>query len=439
MQELTDEVSSALSSIGAISAAEGIPAYVVGGFVRDLLLGRATSDIDIVVEGDASAFADQVGSAFGVPVLAHDRFRTASLSLPSGVNVDIATARTESYDEPAALPDVSASTLDDDLGRRDFTINAMALTLAVDGVGAEGSEELIDPYFGLADLRAGIVRILHDESFVDDPTRILRAARFGARLGFSMDVATMIMARNASDDGLLGRLSAARLRAELLAILAEEEPAAVFSRLFALGAFEAVVPVGATVDAVEVAVERADHALGDLAGSWGSMPAPQREVTLLAAIGSSTVPQDGPSTIRGWADRLDLSTLQSLPALELAENAAHALGVLESSEPIVDSALFRLLAPLSPETIVNLWARSGESGRARIGHFLVDLAGVVAAVDGSDLIGLGAESSPGFSAILARALDDRLDGRAVGREAELANLTRLAQSAGLIAPRKDSE
>jgi hypothetical protein len=254
-----------------------------------------------------------------------------------------------------------------------------------------------------------------------------------------MDVATMVMARIASDGGYIGRLSPARLRAELLAILAETEPAPVFSRLLALGGFDALVPAGATVESVEAAVTRADQALRERAGAREPLSAPRRDVTLLAAIGSTVSTSGASPAVLGWSARLGLATAQSSPVMELADNAETVLAALRSADPVAESVLFRLLSPLTPETIVNLYALAGDTGRARIDHYLADLAGVTAAVDGSDLIALGAESSPGFSAILARALDDRLDGRAVGREAELANLTRLAQGAGLIAPRKDSE
>src|SRR3954452_22209108 len=142
-------------------AAAGTPIYLVGGAVRDLLLGQERTDLDIAVEGDASA----LGRRLGGEIRTHERFATATVHT-DGLELDLATARSESYPEPGALPEVRPATLTDDLARRDFTLNAMAVPLA-------GDPELIDPHGGLADLERGTLRVLHERSFVDDPTRTL--------------------------------------------------------------------------------------------------------------------------------------------------------------------------------------------------------------------------------------------------------------------------
>ena len=173
-------------------ALEGLdPAYLVGGAVRDLLLGGSAVDLDVAVEGDAVAVAEEVARRLGGTVRAHDRFGTATVQA-GDVTVDLASTRSETYERPGALPEVAPAGLDEDLGRRDFTINAMA-------VGLTGSKagELRDPHGGAADLEAGIVRVLHDASFVDDPTRLLRAVRYEARLGFAIDPDTERLARDA--------------------------------------------------------------------------------------------------------------------------------------------------------------------------------------------------------------------------------------------------
>ena len=154
---------------------EGV--YLVGGTVRDILLGREGFDIDIAVEGDALAFAEGLGGE----VTAHGRFGTAVVRFPDGRHWDVVTARRETYAEPAALPDVEAGTIEEDLARRDFTVNAIAASLG-DDFG-----RLRDPHDGLADIEAGTIRVLHGRSFVDDPTRIFRAIRYENRLGFRMD------------------------------------------------------------------------------------------------------------------------------------------------------------------------------------------------------------------------------------------------------------
>src|SRR5918994_4949551 len=159
-------------------AAAGLPAYLVGGAVRDLLLGEARADLDVAVEGEIGSLTE----ALGGELVEHERFATASVRV-GGLHVDIARARAETYPSPGALPEVRPAPIADDLARRDFTINAMAVPLA-------GEPDLIDPHGGLADLREGLMRVLHELSFIDDPTRALRAARYAARLGFGLEPGT---------------------------------------------------------------------------------------------------------------------------------------------------------------------------------------------------------------------------------------------------------
>jgi tRNA nucleotidyltransferase (CCA-adding enzyme) len=185
---------------------EGRDAWLVGGAVRDLLLGGTRADLDVVVEGDAA----EIAALMGAEAKAHERFGTASV-LHGEVRVDVARARRETYGKPGALPDVEPSTLAEDLARRDFTVNAMALPLA-------GRAELVDPHGGRADLEAGLLRVLHDRSFEDDPTRALRAARYAARLGFELEPETERLLVAAD----LETVSQDRTDAELRRLLAEE-------------------------------------------------------------------------------------------------------------------------------------------------------------------------------------------------------------------------
>ena len=202
--------------LAAVRGAGGDPVYLVGGAVRDLLLGRGRADIDLVVEGDAAALAERLG----VEAIAHERFGTAKLML-NGHEVDIAGARSESYPRPGALPVVeSAANLAADLRRRDFTINAMAIPL-------RGEPRLIDPHGGEADLAVRQLRVLHDDSFVDDPTRAIRAARYASRFGFGLEERTTELIRETD----LGTVSADRREAELLRLAGEKQAAAGFALL----------------------------------------------------------------------------------------------------------------------------------------------------------------------------------------------------------------
>jgi len=205
-----------LRSLGALADARGAPAFLVGGAVRDVLLGATIDDLDIVIEGDAPALGRALVDQLGGELVIHPSFGTANWQAPGGDDVDLVTARSEIYPEPAALPVVTPSGLSDDLARRDFTINAMAIALSPGRWAA-----LVDPFGGRADLDAGVVRVLHPGSFVDDPTRSWRAARFAGRLGFRLAPDTQRALNIARDDGSLGRLGLERLGNELKYVLRE--------------------------------------------------------------------------------------------------------------------------------------------------------------------------------------------------------------------------
>jgi tRNA nucleotidyltransferase (CCA-adding enzyme) len=290
---------------------------------------------------------------------------------------------------------------------------------------------IADPFGGLRDLESGVVRVLHGLSFIDDPTRILRAVRFEQRYGFAMDPGTESHAQRALELDMLGEVSGARLREELLGILAEESAADAVARLDRLGALSALLPDRANASAAPGVLKQVEQALATIGGSF-SRP-PRRLVSLVAALSAGRERVD----TERWLRHFRLGREYSDAALALAERGAAVLAQLQDRRGMRDSRLNRLLSPLPAETTVNLWARGDALARERIGRFVLVVSGTRKAVSGADLIELGAEPSEAFSAILARALDDRLDGRAVGRKAELANLKRLAGRAGLIHPRKD--
>jgi tRNA nucleotidyltransferase (CCA-adding enzyme) len=209
--------------------------YIVGGFVRDLLLGRPNQDTDLVVEGDAIALARSLARDLGGRVRSHERFGTAKWILSDGDELDFVTARTEFYTQATALPQVEPSSIKQDLHRRDFTINTLAIRLDHDHYG-----ELLDFYGGEQDLRNGVVRVLHSLSFVEDPTRILRAVRLEQRLGFQIDPRTRELIPNAL--GFLRRVSGERIRHELFLLLQEPEPEAGLARMEELGILHQIHP-----------------------------------------------------------------------------------------------------------------------------------------------------------------------------------------------------
>ncbi len=209
------------------------PVYLVGGIVRDGLLGRMNTDLDLVIEGDAIAFAHAMQQQHGGSVLTHDRFGTAKWISEHG-EIDFVTARSETYPAPAALPTVTAGSMTDDLYRRDFSINALALRL--DGVHLG---EIVDHYRGLADLEMGHIRVLHENSFIDDPTRIFRAVRYEQRLGFAIEPQTLTWLLR--DKHGVGLLSGDRLRHEIEYVLKEPRRTAMLVRLTDLDVWSAIV------------------------------------------------------------------------------------------------------------------------------------------------------------------------------------------------------
>lgn len=233
-RNLPDYVREVLVDIGRRAEGLGWSIYLVGGVVRDLLLGRSNLDLDLVTEGDAGALADRLAMDYKVRLVCHRRFGTAKLYFPQFI-LDIATARTETYSYPGALPMVKPGAIIEDLKRRDFSINAMALCLNPARWG-----ELFDPLGGKEDLDKGLVRVLQPQSFIDDATRILRGIRYEQRLGFKLEDETEKLLRR--DVKMLHTISGDRLRHELERILQEDEPEKVLNRAEELGVLEELYP-----------------------------------------------------------------------------------------------------------------------------------------------------------------------------------------------------
>lgn len=226
-----------LAHIADLASELGLTIFLVGGVVRDLLLRNPNSDLDILVEGEGIPLAERVAQEVGGRVVSHAKFHTATVTVPNGVSFDFATARTEFYQYPAALPTAEHSSVREDLYRRDFTINAMAMQLNGDAPG-----RVLDPFGGSQDLAERTIRVLHALSFVEDPTRILRAVRFEARFAFHMDERTEELARQAVAMELIGRVSGDRVREELLQLFASVAPDVGLRRLQELGVLQALEP-----------------------------------------------------------------------------------------------------------------------------------------------------------------------------------------------------
>ncbi|MBC7324526.1 MAG: CCA tRNA nucleotidyltransferase [Moorella sp. (in: Bacteria)] len=218
-----------LAQARKIAPAKGRKVFLVGGTVRDLLLGRPEVDLDLAVEGDGLLFARALAKRLGGRLAFHERFLTATVYW-AGERVDVVTTRREYYPRPGALPEVEPAPLAADLGRRDFSVNAMALPL-----GARDLEEILDPFAGREDLTRKRLRVLHSGSFRDDPTRLIRGARFISRMKFSWEEETCSLARQALAAGCLETINPKRLWQEFILLLKERRPAVAWEVLIDLG------------------------------------------------------------------------------------------------------------------------------------------------------------------------------------------------------------
>ena len=228
---LSKDIQDILKRVGAEADRAEMRVYLVGGVVRDLLLGQLSSDIDIVVEGDGFAFARKLAHKLKAEAVFHERFRTAALTLKDGMVLDVVTARRETYAQLGALPDIVPATMKEDLLRRDFTVNALAA-----GLNAANFGVLRDDVNGAADLGSKLIRIMHEQSFLDDPTRILRAARYVVRFGFQFDALTQDLLNQAVDQDVFKTLTPTRYFLEFRRILEEKDPVPSLDLLAAWGA-----------------------------------------------------------------------------------------------------------------------------------------------------------------------------------------------------------
>jgi tRNA nucleotidyltransferase (CCA-adding enzyme) len=386
-----------------LPALEGLPpTYLVGGAVRDLLRGADAVDLDLAVEGDARSVGRTLADRLDGTVREHERFGTATVRAPDLV-FDLATTRTESYDEPGALPRVAGATLVDDLRRRDFTINAMAVALRADDLG-----HLHDPYGGLADLEAGVVRILHPGSFFDDPTRLLRAVRYETRLGFHMDEDSERAARVAVAEDALSTVSGARVRDELMDLLAEHEAPAAVERLRELGLDRALHPA---LDPDPELV--ASASLG--AAAIGA----DRGIASLAALVAGDIERLDP-----WVAGLQLEARERDAVARAARVAPHIVQELRARE-YVPSELRDLLGDEPPEALALALALGAPS--EPILRWATDLSAVRLEIGGADLLAAGVPEGPAVGRALDETLRRKLDGLVQGRDDELRTALELAR------------
>ncbi len=406
-----------LKTVGEVAESLGMRAYLVGGAVRDVLLGRSLEDVDVVVEGNGLELARSLVDRCGGRFHPHEPFLTAVVRLPGDITLDVATARTEFYRSPAALPEVESSALRQDLYRRDFTINAMAISLAAPRFG-----ELLDFFGGQRDLERRQIRVLHSLSFLDDPTRAIRAVRFATRLGFEVAGETRSLIRVALHEGVFARLTGERLRDELIELLDEAHPVDGLAELERLGLLAGIFPDARW----SLALRRLLHDLEAML-AWAMLEEVFDEPhwpVYLAALATRAGDAGGRNITR----RLALAGRVADVVGEARTRTEQVLAVLAGGG-FRPSEVVGLLERVPRAIVIVAMAHAGDETRRVLRTALTSWMRTPAPVSGARIVGAGVPPGPWVGEAVRRTRAALLDGDIDAGEA-LAHALALARSAG---------
>jgi tRNA nucleotidyltransferase (CCA-adding enzyme) len=412
-KRLSPETRETLHKLGAVGDDLGLAVYAVGGFVRDLLLDIDNLDIDVTVEGDGIFFAERFAGLYGGRVRSHEKFGTAVLILSDGSKIDVASTRLEYYDSPGVLPTVERASLRHDLYRRDFTINTLAICINCDRFG-----QLTDYFGGQQDIQEQVVRVLHNLSFVEDPTRVFRAIRFEQRLGFHIAPHTENLICSAVRMNLLDKLGGERLMSELVQIMNEKKPIAAIERISSLALLSFIHPALKLTPATE----RVLHETGEVMAWFRLLYLKDRcepwHVYLMALCNGMKHDE-----FRDICIRL---AVPGRLALVLCSQRRMVLAILnlikrrlKQPASISNSQLYNWFRQLNLEMLLYLAARANsEQVRRFVSLYLTRLRDVVPLMSGDDLRLLGLEPGPLFKRIKERLLQANLDGEINSRNEE---------------------
>jgi tRNA nucleotidyltransferase (CCA-adding enzyme) len=406
---LSPELQELLHTAARCADEAGVLVYAVGGFVRDLLLGVCNEDLDLTVEGDGVAFAQRLATALGGISKEPSEFATAVVIAPDGHKIDVATARRETYKHPAALPMIEAGSIRDDLLRRDFSINAMAFAL-------NGPEAfmLLDWYSGMTDLSEGVIRVLHNRSFRDDPTRMFRAIRLEQRFGFILHPHTQRLLHRAVEKHWIALLSGARLWRELRLMLEGESPVRCLERLHELQVLpqiDAALTLSSAQVAVLTRVAEARVQLVELV--------PERPLRAWLIYVAALVQELNPEAIRRICQRLALSARVAEELIGGIAAVEVACKRLQGQDDLRPSEVVAVLRTLPFELLPLLLARCPAMAvRDRVRQYLTTWRHVRPSLTGDDLKRFGIPQGPEIGRLLARLLAVKLDGQAPTWEAE---------------------
>lgn len=409
-ERLPENIMEMLEDIGRVAWEMGFTAYVVGGFVRDLFLYRHNMDIDIVIEGNGIAFAEAYAAKKGLRINAYEKFGTAVIIFPDGFKIDVASARMEYYKFPAALPTVEMSSIKLDMYRRDFTINTLAIHLNADKFG-----QLIDFFGGRRDLKEGVIRILHNLSFVEDPTRAFRAVRFEQRFGFTIGKLTAGLIENAVKMDFFKGLSGRRVFSEISHLLKEENPISALLRLQEFNLLKVIDP------SVKLDKKRTDALISARKVlSWYDLLYIQTDHMKWIVYFLVLVRHMDTESVADVCTRFEMAPRYRKILTDERARAEECLGHLGRHLPMANSRLYWHLKGFRTELLLYMMAVARyEKIKKAISLFVTDLQYIRVSVTGKDIRQMGLKPSPLYGEIFRNLLSEKLDGRIQTHDEEI--------------------
>ena len=419
-ERLPKPILSILAQAGQVAKELGFQAYVVGGFVRDLFIRQDNLDVDLVIEGDGIDFARTFAARYGARARVFQKFKTAVIIFPDGFKIDVATARTEYYDSPGALPIVEYSSIKMDLYRRDFTINTLAVNLNPEEFGM-----LLDFFGAHRDLKERCISVLHNLSFVEDPTRVFRAIRFEQRFGFRISKLTISLIHNAVKNNFFDRLSGVRLFHELELILHEESPIPAIARLAELDLLKAIHPRLWFDEGTRNMLERVRAVV-----SWMDLSYLEEKFERWLVYFLGLVEPLNTDEIKDLMARFRPPPKLAAAIVNGKEAADQALfRLLRLGDAASRSQIYRLLAPLGTEFLLYMMAKSRQAPTKRlISLYFTHLKHLKPELTGRDLIALGCQPGPQIKQILSQLHEARLNEVVQSKQEELELIRRIPLS-----------
>jgi len=409
-EQISTELYALLKDAGETADKLNFNIYVVGGFVRDLILKKTNMDIDLVVEGNAIQFAKVFARKYNAKYYTHEKFITAGITFPDGFKIDVATARWEYYEYPAAMPVVSLSSIKLDLFRRDFTINTLAIRLNPKDFGL-----LLDFFGGFNDIKQKNIRVLHSLSFVDDPTRAYRAVRFENRFGFRITEQTVKMIRNAIRFGVFNKLSGIRLFNELKYILNEEEPLNIIIRCQQLGLLQIIYSDLSVSEKTENLFKKSKEVI-----SWYNLLFKETKIEkwivhLLVLLYNRKLPE-----IESIIERLDIKDKYGAYFIKDNLSVLNTIKEIVNKKTFLQSEIFLKLRNIQLEILLYLIIISDdETIQKAISFFISHTKDIKLEITGNDLLAMGIKQGPVYSKIFEELLLKKIDGEIKSRDDEL--------------------